>query len=86
MFKSNYANAGTRYLCIPYPKKRSKLRFWFKPASLSKIFWFVFKILVLIATIALIYWCCVLVIELIERIVISSILSLLEVICKVAMP
>jgi hypothetical protein len=86
MFKSNYANAGTRYSCIPYPKKRSKLRCWFRPVPLSKIFWFAFKVLVLIATIALIYWCCALVIELIERIVISSILSLLEVICKVAMP
>lgn len=86
MFKSNYIDSILRSLYIPQPKNSSKSCYWFKPALMSKIFWFVFRVLVLITIIILTYWLCTVVIELLEELVAHTITSVLEAIYRATSP
>jgi hypothetical protein len=53
---------------------------------MSKIFWFVFRVLVLITIIILTYWLCTVVIELLEELVAHTITSVLEAIYRATSP
>lgn len=78
MFKSNYLNSGVQSLYTLQPQSLSRSCCWFKPSLMSKIFRFVFRVLILIATISLTYWLCNIVIGILEELVTHTITSVLE--------
>jgi hypothetical protein len=80
MIKSNSGYFGIPSLLTPHGKSRLRLRCWLKTSLLSKLFWFRLRVLASIITIALIYWSCIMTIEFLEKLVLNTIYSLLEII------